>query len=126
MSNLRQQPASSERQMSPLRQRLKRPETYLAVLFILAALGVLDCFRSPSRQATGRLYVRAVHGYQAFGRPLLEGRIQCRYHPTCSEYSIEAVQRYGIGRGLVLTARRIKACTTQVPLGTFDPVPGTP
>ncbi|MBE3096418.1 MAG: membrane protein insertion efficiency factor YidD [Planctomycetes bacterium] len=49
--------------------------------------------------------------------------VQCRYRPTCSEYSIEAVGRFGIRRGLVLTARRVMSCRPPVPRGTFDPVP---
>jgi hypothetical protein len=64
--------------------------------------------------------------YQAIGRPLLKGRIQCRYRPTCSEYSIEAVRHYGIRQGLLLTVKRIHSCTTKVPLGTPDPVMLTP
>jgi len=46
----------------------------------------------------------------------------CRYHPTCSEYAIEAVGRHGPGRGLLLAAKRILRCH---PWGRFghDPVP---
>jgi putative component of membrane protein insertase Oxa1/YidC/SpoIIIJ protein YidD len=57
------------------------------------------------------------------GHPLLEGRIQCRYEPTCSEYSIQAVKRLGLRRGLEMTFRRLESCKTDVPLGTYDPVP---
>ena len=109
--------------MSPLRQRLKRPETYLALLSFVILFVVLDSCRSPASQVTGCLYVTGVHLYQAIGRPLLKGRIQCRYEPTCSEYSIEAVREYGIRQGLLLTVKRINSCTTKVPLGTPDPVP---
>ena len=109
--------------MSALRQRLRRPETYLVALFIVAVLAVLDSCRSPANQIAGRLFVSGVHLYQTFGRPLLNGRIRCRYHPTCSEYSIEAVRHYGVRRGLMLTVARIKSCTMNVPLGTHDPLP---
>lgn len=112
--------------MPTLRKYLKRPETYLAALFILIVLGVLDSFRQPDDQVTARIYVGAVHLYQAVGRPLLEERIQCRYRPTCSEYSIEAVKRHGIRRGLALTVKRLNSCTTAVSLGTLDPVPVDP
>lgn len=108
--------------MSALRQCLKRPETYLAALAILVALVALDSSRDPSRQITGALYVRGVYLYRAVGHPLLEGRIRCRYRPTCSEYSIEAVQAYGIRRGLWMTARRIRSCQRTVPMGTADPL----
>lgn len=109
--------------MPTLRQRLKRPETYLIALLVLLALGIIDSYRSPLNQVTGRLYVGSAHLYQAIGRPLLEGRIQCRYQPTCSDYSIEAVQKYGIRKGLILTVRRINSCQTSVPFGTQDDVP---
>lgn len=109
--------------MSPLRQRLKRPQTYLAILFIAAGLAVLDSYRSPASQITGHLYVNGVRFYQTLGRPLLNGHIRCRYSPTCSVYSIEAVREYGIRRGLVLTVARLKSCTKNVPMGTRDPLP---
>jgi len=46
----------------------------------------------------------------------------CRYAPTCSEYSIEAIQIHGFIKGSLLSIRRICRCT---PLGShgFDPVP---
>ena len=111
--------------MSPLRQRLKRPETYLAILVAAILLLVLDSLRRPAGQVTVPIYVSGVRLYQALGRPLLKGCIRCRYQPTCSEYSIAAVREYGIGRGLLLTAKRINSCTTRVPLGTPDPVTST-
>lgn len=112
--------------MSILRKYLKRPEIYLAALFILIVLCALDSYRKPADQITAHIYVGAVHLYQVVGRPLLEGRIQCRYRPTCSDYSIEAVKRHGIRRGLALTVKRINSCTTAVPLGTPDSVPVNP
>lgn len=108
--------------MSALRQRLKRPETYLVALFVLMVLVALDSYRSPANQVTGRLYVSGVQLYQTFGRPLLNGCTKCRYSPTCSEYSIEAVRKYGVRRGLALTLTRIRSCTTGVPVGTRDPL----
>jgi putative membrane protein insertion efficiency factor len=112
--------------MSALRKSLKKPQTYLALCFCLVVLAVGDSFRRPGSQITGRLYVAGVHVYQAVGRPLLKGRVQCRYKPTCSEYSIEAVQRFGIRRGIVMTEKRINSCQATVPFGTYDPVPADP
>src|ERR1700730_16618643 len=112
--------------MSTLRKSLKRPHTYLALLVCLVVLTVADSFRKPATQVSARVYVGAVHVYQAVGRPLLKGHIQCRYRPTCSDYSIEAVERFGIRRGLVLTEKRIRSCQNWLPLGTSDPVPPAP
>jgi len=109
--------------MSNLRQCLKLRETYLAIFCLLLVLLVVDTFRGPEKQVTGRLYVGGVRAYQLVGRPLLQGRIECRFHPTCSDYSIEAVQKYGIRHGIVLTYRRINSCEANVPRGTLDPVP---
>ncbi|AZL15729.1 membrane protein insertion efficiency factor YidD [Rickettsiales endosymbiont of Stachyamoeba lipophora] len=46
----------------------------------------------------------------------------CRFRPTCSEYSIEALKAYGLLYGLILTVKRVIKCN---PLGAsgFDPVP---
>ena len=102
---------------------LKRPETYLAAFFLLVVLLIADTFRRPEKQITGWLYVGAVRIYQFAGRPLLEGRIACRYQPTCSEYSIEAVRKYGIRQGLEMTYDRLNTCEINIPRGTPDPVP---
>jgi putative membrane protein insertion efficiency factor len=109
--------------MSPLRKFLKHPATYLAILALLAAVAYADSFQRPDRQLTARAYIAMVRSYQRGGSPLLVPYVQCRYRPTCSRYSIETVQRYGLRRGLVLTAARLWRCRRSVPLGTSDPVP---
>jgi putative membrane protein insertion efficiency factor len=48
---------------------------------------------------------------------------RCRFVPTCSAYGLEAVERYGAGKGLRLIARRLVRCRPGVPYGTPDPVP---
>ncbi|MDQ3587984.1 MAG: membrane protein insertion efficiency factor YidD [Actinomycetota bacterium] len=40
--------------------------------------------------------------------PALPAR--CRYHPTCSQYAVEAIRRYGVLRGLVLAGWRLLRC----------------
>ena len=46
----------------------------------------------------------------------------CRFHPTCSEYAIEAVQRHGALRGGWMAAKRVGRCHPFNP-GGYDPVP---
>lgn len=46
----------------------------------------------------------------------------CRFHPTCSEYAIEAVQRHGALRGGWMAAKRVGRCYPFNP-GGYDPVP---
>ena len=54
------------------------------------------------------LFVRLVKLYQKVVSPLLGPR--CRYYPSCSEYAAQAVNRYGILRGLVLASWRVLRC----------------
>jgi putative membrane protein insertion efficiency factor len=46
--------------------------------------------------------------YQRWISPGLPRR--CKYHPTCAEYAVQAVRRYGILRGAVLAAWRLLRC----------------
>lgn len=58
--------------------------------------------------------------YQATLSPFLGG--QCRYHPTCSHYAIQALKEHGAVKGAVLAARRIMRCHPFAK-GGYDPVP---
>ena len=109
--------------MSPLRKCLRHPGSYLFLLSLLGALVFVDALRSPERQITSQGYIEIVGVYQRVGSPLLRGYVQCRYRPTCSRYSVEAVRKYGMEKGLVLTAKRLWRCRTSVPLGSEDEVP---
>lgn len=108
--------------MSTLRKCLRHPGTYLGLLVLVVGFIVFDGLRAPDRELTGPAYIALVHVYQENGRPLLEGRVKCRFKPTCSNYSIEAVRRHGFTRGVGMTIERIWRCRSRVPLGTLDPV----
>ena len=45
----------------------------------------------------------------------------CRFYPSCSQYAVEAVERYGVAQGLWLAAKRISRCHPFNP-GGYDPV----
>ncbi|QCT75296.1 membrane protein insertion efficiency factor YidD [Macrococcoides canis] len=46
----------------------------------------------------------------------------CRFHPTCSQYGLEAIETHGAMKGAYLTVKRILKCHPFHP-GGFDPVP---
>ena len=58
--------------------------------------------------------------YQATLSPLLGNH--CRYHPTCSAYARDAIEKYGFLRGTWLGARRLLRCHP-FHAGGIDPVP---
>ncbi|WP_028239340.1 membrane protein insertion efficiency factor YidD [Stutzerimonas azotifigens] len=64
-----------------------------------------------------RLMVRA---HQYLISPLLGPR--CRFHPSCSQYALEALDRHGLWRGSSLTLRRLLRCHPWH-AGGYDPVP---
>jgi putative membrane protein insertion efficiency factor len=57
--------------------------------------------------------------YQALISPALGPR--CKFYPSCSEYAVQAIMRFGILRGLVLAAWRLLRCNP-FSHGGFDPV----
>ncbi len=58
--------------------------------------------------------------YQWFVSPILPN--SCRYYPTCSSYSIDALKKYGPFKGTWLSIRRILRCNPWGGSG-YDPVP---
>ena len=64
------------------------------------------------------LLIQLVLLYRATLGRLLGG--QCRYHPTCSQYAIDAVNKHGAIRGAWLAAKRIARCHPWA-AGGYDP-----
>ena len=66
------------------------------------------------------LFIQLIRGYQYFISPLLGNH--CRFTPSCSEYTREAIQTYGALKGVYFGFKRILRCA---PWGTggYDPVP---
>jgi putative membrane protein insertion efficiency factor len=68
----------------------------------------------------GRALLRVIGWYRLGISPLLPPT--CRYSPSCSEYALTAVQRFGAARGSWLAVRRLFRCGPWH-RGGFDPVP---
>jgi len=67
-----------------------------------------------------RLARLPIRGYQMFISPALPP--SCRFTPSCSQYALEAVERYGVLKGCWLAARRLARCHPWNP-GGYDPIP---
>ena len=65
------------------------------------------------------ILVRLLRVYKIGVSPWLPSA--CRFHPTCSEYMREAIERYGAGRGVWMGLRRLAKCHPFHD-GGFDPV----
>ncbi|MCC6612048.1 MAG: membrane protein insertion efficiency factor YidD [Anaerolineae bacterium] len=66
------------------------------------------------------LALAAIRFYKRFISPMLPS--SCRFQPTCSQYTYEAIEKYGVFRGTWLGIRRISRCHPLNP-GGYDPVP---
>ncbi len=66
-------------------------------------------------------FILAIKLYQWVLSPLLGGS-KCRYTPTCSQYGIDAIKKYGPIKGIWLTAKRVSRCHPWGGHG-HDPVP---
>jgi putative membrane protein insertion efficiency factor len=70
------------------------------------------------RRVVSTFLIAGVRCYQACLRPIMPA--VCRFHPSCSEYFIEAVQKYGPLRGAYRGVKRICRCNPWT-AGGYDP-----
>jgi len=66
-----------------------------------------------------KLFLKLIRYYQKFISPFLPP--SCRFVPSCSEYSYQAIEKYGILKGMILATWRILRCNPFHP-GGYDPV----
>ncbi len=74
----------------------------------------------PVERLAAWLGVLLIRSYQSGLRPFLIG--SCKFHPTCSEYAVQAIMQHGPWRGGWLGFRRLCRCHPIGP-GGIDPVP---
>ena len=60
-----------------------------------------------------------IRAYQLALRPILPP--SCRFTPSCSDYAMQAIEKYGVAKGSWLAAKRISRCHPMNP-GGYDPV----
>lgn len=70
--------------------------------------------------AMAKIVLKLISAYQYFISPMLGSH--CRFHPSCSAYAREAIEKHGLIRGLALGLKRIGRCHPFHP-GGLDPVP---
>jgi uncharacterized protein len=73
----------------------------------------------PLRTVARSVFVLPIKLYQKTVSPLTGSR--CKYYPSCSEYAVQAISKFGILRGLVLAGWRLLRCNPWSH-GGFDPV----
>lgn len=67
-----------------------------------------------------RILIKIVFFYQKYISPLKPA--SCRFYPTCSDYAISAIERFGCIKGIYLSLKRLSKCHPYHP-GGYDPVP---
>jgi len=70
-----------------------------------------------------KLILLLIRFYQTFISPMLGSN--CRFYPTCSHYTYQAIEIHGVAKGGWLGVKRVLRCNPFNP-GGFDPVPGLP
>lgn len=69
-----------------------------------------------------KIFILLIKGYQKFISPIFNAKgINCKYYPSCSQYMIEAVQKYGTVKGFFLGAKRLLRCHPFTK-GGYDPL----
>jgi putative membrane protein insertion efficiency factor len=84
-----------------------------------AALVVLGKYEMMNRHLLKTIFIGLIRGYKYFLSPFLPP--SCRFFPTCSVYTIQAIEKHGAIKGIFLGIRRILRCHP-FSRGGYDPV----
>ena len=83
---------------------------------------IIENSQQPARSVTSSVLKALINVYRAVS---VNSRPACRFVPSCSQYAVEALDRYGARKALPLVLRRLARCRPRGPFG-FDPVPPSP
>lgn len=99
----------------------KRRKAGLLFAAIIAAFIIHDVSMPRGHGFAARAALFAIDEYRAHISPHLEGRVTCRFEPTCSAYGRAVISKYGFLAGSAKAAWRIARCGPWTPAGTLDP-----
>ena len=68
-----------------------------------------------------KIFILPIRFYQLAISPLLGSN--CRFNPTCSHYMIQAIEEWGVFKGIWLGTKRLLKCHPWGPTEHYDPVP---
>ena len=69
-----------------------------------------------------KIFIKLINGYQRFISPLFKSvGVNCKYYPSCSEYMKQAIEKYGIIKGICLGIKRLLRCNP-FSKGGYDPL----
>lgn len=66
-----------------------------------------------------KILIFIINIYRRFISPIKTGK--CRFYPTCSEYAMQSIERYGAVKGMLMAIKRVLKCHPFHP-GGYDPV----
>ncbi|MCI5892775.1 MAG: membrane protein insertion efficiency factor YidD [Clostridiales bacterium] len=67
-----------------------------------------------------KLFIKLIRGYQKYLSPL-KTKPTCRFYPTCSQYAIMAIEKYGLLKGIIKSVWRVLRCNPFNPGGIDYP-----
>ena len=69
-----------------------------------------------------KIFIKLINGYQRFISPLFKSvGVNCKYYPSCSEYTKQAIEKYGSVKGTIKGIKRIFKCNP-FSKGGYDPL----
>jgi putative membrane protein insertion efficiency factor len=66
-----------------------------------------------------KILIFIINIYRRFISPIKTGK--CRFYPTCSEYAVQSIEKYGAAKGMLMAVKRVLKCHPFHP-GGYDPV----